>query len=65
MQIFRKIMNYLKIEYDCWFTLLVLLFDLETLRKKKLWKWLVNWSFSELLFLFCSLGDPKSEKNIP
>ena len=30
--------------------------------KKKLWKWPVNWSFSELFIIFFA-PDPKSEKN--
>ena len=38
VQIFRKIMKYLKIFSG----------DI----KKKLWKWPVNWSFSELFYLF-------------
>ena len=57
VQIFRKMMKYLKI------TLLVFLEILKKKKekkklwkkkseKKKLWKWPVNWSFSELFFLF-------------
>ena len=34
-QIFRKMIKYLKINIACWFTLLVLLFFLEILKKKK------------------------------
>ena len=37
-----------------WFTLLVLLFVLE----KNLWKWPVNWSFSEFFF---RPSNPKSD----
>ena len=33
--------------------------------KKKLWKWPVNWSFSELFYLFFSSPDPKSVKKFP
>ena len=35
-------------------------------KKKKLWKWPVNWSFSELFYLFFFvLPDPKSENKFP
>ena len=35
-------------------------------KKKKIWKWPVNWSFSELFILFFFRPpDPKSEKKIP
>ena len=42
-------------------------FFLEILKKKikkKLWKWPVDWSFSELYYLFFLPPDPKSEKKI-
>ena len=35
-------------------------------KKKKLWKWPVNWSFLELFyFLFFLSPDPKSETKFP
>ena len=35
-------------------------------KKKKLWKWPVNWSFSELFYsFFFRPPDPRSEKKIP
>ena len=61
---------------DCWFTLITSLtvcsVDIKKKssenEKKKLWKWPVNWSFSELFFLDSSPPNPppplhpKSEK---
>ena len=67
-------MTLLKLITDCWFnTLLVLLFVLEILKKKKLRKkisffnfFIIDCSFSELFFLYSCPPDSKSEKkNFP
>ena len=79
VQIFRKMLTYLKIYYILLFYLTCFTVFLEIINKKnkkkkekkrkkknKLWKWTVNWSFSELFyFIYFSSPDPKSEKKTP
>ena len=54
-----------KFKTDSWFALPVLLFFfLEILKKKKkLWKWPVNWSISELFYLFFFVPSTLNLKN--
>ena len=68
-QIFRKMMKYLKIQYRLlvYLTSFTVFFSgdikkkiWKELWKEKLWKWPVNWSFSEFLF---RPPDTKSEHN--
>ena len=64
VQIFRKMMKYLKIGLPYQFY-----YFSGDIKNKKLWKWPVNWSFSELFFFVPSPPpppppDPKSWKKI-